>query len=90
VAFLLEQGVPPDRVLLLTFTNKAAAGDDAPGDGLLGGDYPELWGGTFHSIGHALLRRHAERVGYRPDFTILDREDAHHLIKTVVAESRLT
>src|SRR5574339_1134559 len=73
VAFLLEQGIPPDRILLLTFTNKAAREMMRRVMDLLGGDYPEMWGGTFHSIGHRLLRKHAERVGYKTSFTIMDR-----------------
>src|SRR5664280_2394486 len=74
VAYLLEQGIPPERILLLTFTNKAAKEMMRRVADLLGGDLSNLWGGTFHSIANRLLRRHAERLGYRPDFTILDRE----------------
>src|SRR5215468_8574968 len=81
VAFLLEQGIPPDRILLLTFTNKAAKEMMRRVADILGGDLSTLWGGTFHSIGNRLLRRHAEGVGYRPDYTILDREDARDLLK---------
>src|SRR5213596_3351366 len=75
-AFLLEQGIPADRILLLTFTNKAAKEMMRRVEGLLGSDLTELWGGTFHAVGHRILRRHADRVGHRQDFTILDREDA--------------
>src|SRR6266850_970887 len=76
VAFLLEQGIPADRILLLTFTNKAAREMMRRVADLLGNELADLWGGTFHSIGHRLLRRHAERAGYKNNFTILDREDA--------------
>src|SRR5512136_2265428 len=72
VAYLLEQGVPPERVLLLTFTNKAAgemmrrvaellgrAGPPgAPENGGFGEPALPLWGGTFHSIGNRVLRQH--------------------------------
>src|SRR5271156_483221 len=58
-AFLLEQGIPPERILLLTFTNKAAAEMMQRVGNLLGGDLPALWGGTFHAIGNRVLRRHA-------------------------------
>ena len=85
VAYLLEQGVPADRILLLTFTNKAAREMMRRVTDLLGRELRELWGGTFHSIGARVLRRNAEKLGYRPDFTILDREDAVDLIKTCVA-----
>src|SRR5580692_3838116 len=71
VGFLLEQGIPADRVLLLTFTNKAAREMMRRVSELLGQDLPQLWGGTFHSIGARILRLHADQVGYEKDFTIL-------------------
>src|SRR5437762_13257022 len=76
VAYLLEQGIPPERILLLTFTNKAAKEMMLRVTDLLGSELSTLWGGTFHSIGHRILRRHADLLGYKRDFTILDREDA--------------
>ena len=87
VAFLLEQGIPPERILLLTFTNKAANEMMRRVTDLLGRELPALWGGTFHSIGNRILRHHAELVGYLRDFTILDREDVRHLIKACLQES---
>jgi DNA helicase-2/ATP-dependent DNA helicase PcrA len=87
VAYLLEQGIPAERILLLTFTNKAAKEMMRRVTELLGQEWAALWGGTFHSIGNRLLRRHAVLLGFQPDFTILDREDARHLITTCVAES---
>jgi len=87
VAYLLEQGIPPERILLLTFTNKAAKEMMRRVADLLGQELASLWGGTFHSIGNRVLRQHANRLGYEPDFTILDREDARHLISTCLAES---
>src|SRR5215813_3522401 len=75
VAFLLEQGIPSDRILLLTFTNKAAKEMMRRVADLLGQEMAALWGGTFHSIGNRILRRHAGQLGFEPDFTILDRED---------------
>jgi DNA helicase-2/ATP-dependent DNA helicase PcrA len=87
VAYLLEQGVPADRILLLTFTNKAAGEMMRRVAGLLGRQLPSLWGGTFHSIGARILRSHADLLGYRRDFTILDRDDAKDLIKTCIAEA---
>src|SRR5688572_19995634 len=87
VAYLLEQGIPADRILLLTFTNKAAREMMRRVADLLGQELASLWGGTFHSIGNRLLRRHADLLGYQRDFTIMDREDAKHLITTCVAES---
>src|SRR6058998_3837152 len=87
VAFLLEQGIPAERILLLTFTNKAAKEMMRRVADLLGGEIPGLWGGTFHSIGNRILRRHADLLGYARDFTILDREDARGLIAACVDEA---
>src|SRR5258705_13770732 len=61
-AFLLEQGIPADRILLLTFTNKAAREMMRRASDLLGYELRELWGGTFHSIGNRVLRRHADAL----------------------------
>ena len=87
VAFLLEQGIPPDRILLLTFTNKAAKEMMLRVNDLLGQKMEALWGGTFHSIGNRVLRRYSDLLGYQRDFTIMDREDARHLITACIAES---
>ncbi len=84
VAYLLERGVPPDRLLLLTFTNKAAREMMQRVADLLGAQQDQLWGGTFHSIGARVLRSNAEALGFRRDFTILDREDSHDLVKACV------
>src|SRR6266571_2313759 len=89
VAFLLEQGIPANRILLLTFTNKAAKEMMRRVADLLGGDIPALWGGTFHSIGNRILRRHAEVLGYARDFTILDREDGRDLIAGCLREAEI-
>lgn len=86
VAYLLEQGIPPDRILLLTFTNKAAKEMMHRVADLLAGDISGLWGGTFHSIGNRILRRHSDRIGFKPEFTILDREDAKELLKSCIEE----
>src|SRR5438132_3034018 len=59
VAFLLEQGIPADRILLLTFTNKAAKEMMRRVADLLGGDISALWGGTVHAISKRILARHA-------------------------------
>jgi DNA helicase-2/ATP-dependent DNA helicase PcrA len=89
VAFLLEQGVPAERILLLTFTNKAAKEMMRRVADLLGQELTSLWGGTFHAIGNRILRQHARAIHYGRDFTILDREDANHLIATCVAEAEI-
>ena len=86
VAYLLEQGIPFDRILLLTFTNKAAREMMERVQDLIGGDTSGLWGGTFHSVGHRILRRNAEVIGY-PTFTIMDREDAKDLMSVAIADA---
>src|SRR5438876_12275921 len=79
VAYLLEQGIPPERILLLTFTNKAAREMMRRVTDLLGQELASLWGGTFHAIGNRILRQHAERAGFERDFSILDRQNAKQL-----------
>ncbi len=85
VAYLLENGVDPRNILLLTFTNKAARQMLDRVANLLPVDASGLWGGTFHSIGNRMLRRHGSALGYSSRFTILDREDQKDLIDTVVS-----
>src|SRR5580658_4596779 len=85
-AFLLEQGIPPERILLLTFTNKAAKEMMRRVADLIGGELSSLWGGTFHSIGARVLRRNAALLGYEPDFSILDREDASDMLRACLGE----
>src|SRR5487761_1908561 len=87
VAYLLEQGIPPERILLLTFTNKAAKEMMRRVADLLGQELATLWGGTFHAIGNRLLRQHAPLLGWQRDFSILDREDALDLLKVCVGEA---
>jgi DNA helicase-2/ATP-dependent DNA helicase PcrA len=89
VAYLLEQGIPPERILLLTFTNKAAGEMMHRVSDLLGHELRSLWGGTFHSIGARVLRTHAEILGYGRDFTILDRDDAKDLIKACLTDAKI-
>jgi DNA helicase-2/ATP-dependent DNA helicase PcrA len=89
VAFLLEQGISAERILLLTFTNKAAREMMRRVADLLGNQPADLWGGTFHAIGHRILRRHADRLGYQRDFTILDREDASDLVGACLADAQV-
>jgi DNA helicase-2/ATP-dependent DNA helicase PcrA len=90
VAYLVEQGIPPERILLLTFTNKAAGEMMHRVTGLLGRELPSLWGGTFHSIGNRILRQHAPLLGLGRGFSILDREDAHALVKACVKDSGIS
>lgn len=86
VAYLLEQGISPKNILLLTFTNKAAKEMLSRVEMLLS-FYPNgLWGGTFHSIANRLLRIYATEIGFTPNFTILDQSDAETLTKICVKD----
>ena len=81
VAYLLSQGVLPQEILLLTFTNKAAREMTSRIVALCGAEATGLWAGTFHSVAHKMLRRFAPEVGYSPSFTILDGDDAELLLR---------
>jgi len=95
VAQLIGRGVPPERILLLTFARRAAAELLRRVDGLLGRaatDRPassRVWGGTFHSVATRLLRQHGERIGLHPGFTIHDRGDSEDLLEVLRAELEL-
>src|SRR6059036_3778331 len=80
VAYLLENGISPTNILLLTFTNKAAREMLDRVTSLLPNDLTGLWGGTFHSVGNRMLRRHAEAAGFRAGFSIMDREDQQDML----------
>ncbi len=88
VVSLVERGVDPDRILLLTFTNKAAREmlDRArmAVSGMNG-----IWGGTFHHMANRILRRHAASVGYNSDFSILDRDDSKSLVSNSIKARKL-
>lgn len=89
VARLLEQGVSPNSILLLTFTNKAAREMLYRVERLVKMDTRYMWGGTFHHIGNLILRQNSKRVDYKPDFIILDNEDAKDLIDVVTKEAKI-
>ncbi|MFZ3077652.1 MAG: ATP-dependent helicase [Candidatus Aenigmatarchaeota archaeon] len=87
VAYLLESGVNPENILLLTFTNKAAKNMLSRIEELLG-YYPKgLMGGTFHHIGNTILRKHADLVGFDKNFSIIDNEDSIQLVKDIIANA---
>ena len=88
VAYLLDQGVDPKNLLLLTFTNKAAREMMERVRELVPLDLSDLWSGTFHAIGNRILRRHADELGLTRSFSIMDRDDQKSLVNTVVAECK--
>ncbi len=86
IAHILATGrARPNEILAVTFTNKAAREMKARVGEIVGGVVEGMpWLGTFHSIGVRILRRHAELVGLKPDFTILDVDDQIRLLKQLL------
>jgi DNA helicase-2/ATP-dependent DNA helicase PcrA len=89
VARLIDAGVAPGRILLVTFTNRASREMLGRVESLLGQDVRRVWGGTFHSIANRILRRHAVSLGYENNYSILDSEDAKDLIDACVDEAAI-
>ena len=76
VASLIERGTRPERILLLTFSRRAAREMVSRAERLTRKDDPgRVWGGTFHAVGNRLLRIHGRALGLTPDFTVLDQAD---------------
>ena len=99
VAHLIVHGADPGRMLLLTFSRRAAADMErraqriianAVGEARSGGRSPITWSGTFHAVGARLLRMYAGSVGLDPSFTIHDREDSADLLNLVRHEQGLS
>src|SRR5690349_14390130 len=105
VAHLTLEGVSPERILLLTFTRRAAqdmtrraqrivaAVLDEKATGTTGTGAPPVklpWSGTFHSIGNRVLRRHHAMIGLDANFSVLDRGDAAHLMDVLRHELGLS
>ena len=89
VAYLIERGVPPERIMLVTFTNKAAKEMLYRVETLLQHRPKNLWGGTFHHIGNRMLRSSGQHVGVAKNFNILDEQDSKDLVKACVAEMEI-
>ncbi len=81
VAHLIERGVRPDRILLLTFTRRAAQEMLNRSERLVGATSKKVHGGTFHATAHRLLRRFGSAAGLAKDFTIMDQGDSADLMQ---------
>ncbi|MGC2238773.1 MAG: ATP-dependent helicase, partial [Pyrinomonadaceae bacterium] len=88
VAYLIEQGVSPQQILLATFTNRAAREMLRRVENLTGSqNVHRVWGGTFHRIANLILRRHASSIGYDSNYSILDAEDAKDFVNVCIDEA---
>ena len=86
VAYLISQGMDPSRILLLTFTRRAAQEMLRRASGIVTRGTPgtgRVWGGTFHAIANRLLRLYHESAGLRQDFTVMDQGDAEDLLNLI-------
>lgn len=86
VAHLIESGIHPSKILLVTFTNKAAKEMLHRVELLIKVNIKKLWGGTFHHIANRILRSQAHLLGYDNNFSILDQQDSKELLNTCIAD----
>lgn len=90
IVHLLHNGHRPSHIMALTFTNKAANEMRERIEKLTGPETAsQLWMGTFHSIFSRILRRHADRIGFKSNFTVYDAADSKSLIKSIIKEMKL-
>jgi DNA helicase-2/ATP-dependent DNA helicase PcrA len=90
IAYLLQQGVRANRILALTFTNKAAAEMKNRISAIAGPEITKfLWMGTFHSVFARILRMESDRLGYKSSYTIYDTTDSRSLIRSIIREMNL-
>ena len=90
IAYMLEQGVAPQNILALTFTNKAAEQMRSRIEQMVGGKSRYIRMGTFHSVFSRILRENAERIGFTSSYTIYEPSDAKNLIKTICKQMQLS
>jgi DNA helicase II / ATP-dependent DNA helicase PcrA len=86
VAHLIERGVTAERILLLTFTRRAAQEMLSRAERLVGSNSKRVHGGTFHATAHRLLRRYGPSAGLAKDFTIMDQSDSADLMQLARAQ----
>lgn len=86
---LLQNGLPPHQLLLLTFTNKAADEMKERMSEQIGALAKKIWAGTFHSIASRILHQHATLLGFSSSFSILDEEDSKSLLKRCLKNNKL-
>jgi DNA helicase-2/ATP-dependent DNA helicase PcrA len=89
VAYLIATGVPPEAILAVTFTRRAAREVIGRLEALIGAPAARVWAGTFHHVGNRLLRRAAPLLGYESNFTILDTEDQLDVLRLAMADAGL-
>ena len=89
VAHLIQKGVDPFNILVLTFTNKAAKEMRERIMKVVGSEAKNIWMGTFHSVFARILRVEAELIGYPRNFTIYDTDDTKSLLRAILKEMNL-
>ena len=89
VAHLIQQGIDPFNILVLTFTNKASKEMRERISKVVGGEAKNVWMGTFHAVFAKILRVEAEKIGYPSNFTIYDTDDSKSLLRSILKEMQL-
>ena len=88
-AYLIQKGIDPFSILLLTFTNKAAGEMRHRIETVIGGQAKNIWMGTFHSVFAKILRFEGGKLGYSSNFSIYDTDDSKSLIRALIKEQNL-
>jgi DNA helicase-2/ATP-dependent DNA helicase PcrA len=89
VARMIDKGVPPEGIVLLTFTNRAAEQMRERVEEICGASAKSVLAGTFHHVANVFLRRYADAIGYKPNFTILDRDDAGEVMAAAILDANV-